>query len=179
MLHRIRLNSSSIKWIIGGAVVAMQFAIAGEITLAQDSPIIVKNPSKVPIYNIEKLREMGRSNSSTIKAAQLGIDGVAEKQDAIHKMRFLGIISKDLPVRKQQAQTGMTAATANYTQSELDLNFSIAYTYVSIIYANQQLDVAERGINDLNTLGDIAKEIVKTGSRNDVSKSRLIRSMFI
>ena len=55
----------------------------------------------------------------------------------------------------------------------MDLNFSIAYTYVSIIYANQQLDVAERGINDLNTLGDIAKEIVKTGSRNDVSKKQI------
>ena len=174
MLHRIRLNSGSIKWIIGGALVAMQFAIAGEITLAQDTPVVIaKNANKVPTFNIEQLREMGRSNSSSIKAAQLGIEGVAEKQDAINKMRFLSIISKDLPVRKQQAQSGMTAATANYSQSELDLNFSIAYTYVSIIYANQQLDVAERGINDLNTLGDIAKEIVKTGSRNDVSKKQI------
>ena len=174
MLHRIRLNSGSIKWIIGGALVAMQFAIAGEITLAQDTPtVIAKNASKVPTFNIEQLREMGRSNSSSIKAAQLGIEGVAEKQDAINKMRFLSIISKDLPVRKQQAQSGMNAATANYSQSELDLNFSIAYTYVSIIYANQQLDIAERGINDLNTLGDIAKEIVKTGSRNDVSKKQI------
>ena len=87
MLHRIRLTSGSIKWIIGGALVAMQFAIAGEITLAQDTPtVIAKNVSKVPTFNIEQLREMGRSNSSSIKAAQLGIEGVAEKQDAINKI---------------------------------------------------------------------------------------------
>lgn len=142
--------------------------------MAQDKPVLIaKNASKVPTYNIEQLRAMGHSNSSTIKAAQLGIDGVAEKQDAINKMKFLAIISKDLPVRKQQAQTGMNAATANFSQTELDLNYSISYTYSSIIYANQQLDVAERGINDLNTLGDIAKEIVKTGSRNDVSKKQI------
>ena len=56
MLHRIRLNSGSIKWIIGGALVAMQFVLAGEITLAQDTPtVIAKNASKVPTFNIEQL----------------------------------------------------------------------------------------------------------------------------
>lgn len=174
MLQRIKLNTGSFKWIVGGAIVAMQFVISSQSSMAQDKPVLIaKNASKVPTYNIEQLRAMGHSNSSTIKAAQLGIDGVAEKQDAINKMKFLSIISKDLPVRKQQAQTGMNAATANFSQTELDLNYSISYTYSSIIYANQQLDVAERGINDLNTLGDIAKEIVKTGSRNDVSKKQI------
>ena len=126
MLQRIKLNTGSFKWIVGGAIVAMQFVISSQSSMAQDKPVLIaKNASKVPTYNIEQLRAMGHSNSSAIKAAQLGIDGVAEKQDAINKMKFLSIISKDLPVRKQQAQTGMNAATANFSQTELDLNYSI------------------------------------------------------
>ncbi len=174
MLYPNGFNPKVLKFAFGGFAFAMQFALPGEFLIAQEQAVkIAKNASKVPTFNLEQLKEMGRTNSLNIKSAQLGIDGVSEKQDAIHKMRFLALISKDIPVRKQQAQTGMSAANANYSQAEIDLNFSISYTYASIIYGNQQLDVADRGINDLVTLGDIAKEIVKTGSRNDVSKKQI------
>ncbi|MSR30071.1 MAG: TolC family protein [Gemmataceae bacterium] len=133
----------------------------------------IEKPVKVPVFSLAQLQEMGRASSPLIKAAQAGVDGVAEKQSAIHKMRFLGLISKEIPVRKQQAEAGAVAASASFSQSELDVNFSVAYTYTSIIYARQQLEIADRGITDLTTTGDIAREIVKTGSRNDVSKKQI------
>ncbi|MFN5288913.1 MAG: TolC family protein [Planctomycetia bacterium] len=155
------------------AILSLQMSLAQNTILAQDAKTGSTSPAKPQARSLAELVDAAKAESPIIRNAQLGLESVVQKQSTLDKMRFLSLISRELPVRKKQSQAGLNAASANLAQAEHDLKYAVSYAYISIIYANQQLDVADRGINDLATLGDIAKEIVKTGSRNDVSKKQI------
>ncbi|MEY4393578.1 MAG: hypothetical protein RL595_827 [Planctomycetota bacterium] len=155
------------------AILSLQMSMAQNTILAQDAKTGSTSPAKPQARSLAELVDAAKAESPIIRNAQLGLESVVQKQSTLDKMRFLSLISRELPVRKKQSQAGLNAASANLAQAEHDLKYAVSYAYISIIYANQQLDVADRGINDLATLGDIAKEIVKTGSRNDVSKKQI------
>lgn len=172
MVSWARLKKVLVRRTFAAALVALQMGIAPQMVLAQEPKAVTKN-EKPPVRTLEEVQGIAKANSALLRNAQLGLDSVAQKQATLQKLKFLSLVSRELPVRQKQSQAGLNAANANLSQTELDLKFAVSYAYISIIYANQQLDVADRGINDLGTLGDIAKEIVKTGSRNDVSKKQI------
>ncbi len=54
-------------------------------------------------------------------------------------------------------------------QAALDTCFDVNFTYLSVLFGQKQLDVANKGIKNLTELKEIAQTILKEGTRSDVT----------
>ena len=59
---------------------------------------------------------------------------------------------RDLPIRRKQSQVGIEIAAAAIDQAEWDTRHDVTFTYLTAVYATEQLAVADQGIADLKSL---------------------------
>ena len=64
-------------------------------------------------------------------------------------MRLASLISRELPIRKQQAAQGVTIAAAGLDQAEWETIYAVTRNYFSVIYASKQEAVARGLVNKL------------------------------
>lgn len=72
------------------------------------------------------------------------------------------LLSPDLEIRKQQAQRGLAAGTADYQRVHNEIVQDVTRLYYSAVYAKQQEAVAADVAGQLKSLIDIAWDILKT-----------------
>jgi len=128
---------------------------------------------KVSSMTIEQCREYALANQPAVSAANLSALAGAQRAGALNRLGIAGMLSREVPIRKQQASFGVGATAAMAEQAALDTTFDVNFTYLSILYGQKQLAVAEKAIADLTSLRDIAKTIVKEGTRPDVSNNQV------
>jgi len=128
---------------------------------------------KVSSMTIEQCREYALANQPAVSAANLSALAGAQRAGALNRLGIAGMLSREVPIRKQQASFGVGATAAMAEQAALDTTFDVNFTYLSILYGQKQLAVAEKAIADLTSLRDIAKPIVKEGTRPDVSNNQV------
>src|SRR5205085_584384 len=56
------------------------------------------------------------------------------------------LLRRDLPTRRHQAEQGVMVAHAQLTKAENDTLYAVTRTYFSLIYAQQQLAIANRAL---------------------------------
>src|SRR5262249_26289787 len=83
-----------------------------------------------------------RAQQPAIAAARASLTAAVEKQQALDKLRLAAVLQRDLPVRRKQAAAGVQAAEAALTLAEADALYGVTFSYVSALYANEQLQVA-------------------------------------
>jgi outer membrane protein TolC len=113
------------------------------------------------------------ANQPALAAARASLAAAVARAEALDHLHIPGFLARDLPVRKKQAQLGITIQQGLVTQTEGNTIYGVTFSYLSALYANEQLEVADNGITDLKKLQDLAKEIVKSGSRPDVTQQQV------
>src|SRR5207237_550366 len=101
-------------------------------------------PAAAPVYTLADCLHVARQCQPSIRAAQASL-GVA--QDSLRGLNDIGLgarLSKELPIRKQQAMNGVAAAQANLCQVQHDVDASVARLYFAVIYARMQRTVADQ-----------------------------------
>lgn len=98
-------------------------------------------------------------------------DGVRSLDD----LKVPVLLAPDLPVRRRQACLGVTAAAAGLDQVERETTYAVTRTYVTVLYAREQEQVARSIVDRLTTTRNAAKQQLDAGAR-DVSASDVNRA---
>ncbi len=118
---------------------------------------------------IEECRQFALNHQPAVAAANISAYAGNQKAGALTRMGFFSRFSRELPIRQQQAAWGINAVNATAQQQALDTTFDVNFTYLSVLYGQKQLEVANKGLKNLNELRDIAQSILKNGTRTDVT----------
>lgn len=106
----------------------------------------------------------------SLAAAESGSQG-------LQNMRLAGLFVKEIPIRREQACLGITAAAARLEQAERETDYAVTRTYFSILFARDQKKVATKVWTELNDALENAKRLVKGGAKkptqNDVERTEV------
>ena len=109
-----------------------------------------------------------RASVGSAQAGERGLEGA----------RWLGHFSPDYKFRRQQAATGVLAASAELEQAEHEVTQAVVWNYYSVVYAREQLKVASEAVNFVDHYREQVEEIVKSkkGDReiNQLTLNKLI-----
>jgi outer membrane protein TolC len=100
----------------------------------------------------------------TIQAAQASLQSALAAQ-AVANSHMAGL-SPAAAVRRQQAALGVGAAEANVRQVEMETKNAVNRTYLGVIYAREQLKLADDAVQTLRATFDVAKRLLESGSKN-------------
>jgi outer membrane protein TolC len=160
------------KYLLGA--LALSLGTCGS-TMAQDPvpttpPITVPAPSMtVHRLSLDSAVQEALANQPTLRAARAGQGAaVASRQAADSAFAFLS--GPQLKYRRQQADLGIQIAEANLHQVELETVNAVTRTYIGVLYAKEQHQIAERAVNQLSVIRDYADKTVKEGNTRDVTK---------
>jgi outer membrane protein TolC len=132
-------------------------------------------PAPAPqILDLHQCRELARAQQPAIAAARASLSAAVEKQQALDKLRFAAVIQRDLPARRKQAAVGVQAAEALVSVAEADTIYGVTFSYLSTLYANEQLRVADEAIEDLKRLLESVQKSVESGdARREIGKTQV------
>ena len=126
-------------------------------------------PAAAPVLNLSACRQIALEKQPAVAAARASLAAAAARSEAVDRLHVPTFLARDLPVRRRQAALGVQSAQAALAQAEADAVHSVTFTYLAALYARQQVEVADKALVDLKGLQDLAKEIVNSGSRPDVT----------
>jgi outer membrane protein TolC len=108
-----------------------------------------------------------------VAAARASLAAAVARAQALEHLHIPTLLARDLPTRRKQSQLGITIQQAMVTQAEGDTLHGVTYSYLTALYAAEQLEVADNALVDLKKLQDLAKDIVSSGSRPDVTQEHV------
>lgn len=82
------------------------------------------------------------------------------------------LVSPDLSVRKQQAQRGAMATSAEYQKLHNEVVQDVTRLYYTAVYAKQQHELANRVVLRLDNLVEIAREFLNKGTAKELEAAQ-------
>jgi Outer membrane efflux protein len=110
-----------------------------------------------------------------VAALRLGLAATLDGQRALEALRVPPILAPDLPVRRQQFQLGVMAASAAVNQAERDAVYAVTRMYFTVLFAREQERVARGVVESLSATREAARESLEAGDR-DVTASDVQRT---
>ncbi|HKI31842.1 MAG TPA: TolC family protein [Gemmataceae bacterium] len=114
-------------------------------------------PPKVQVLDLAACRRMALDKQPAIAAAQASLDAAQARAVALNKLHAIPLLASDLPIRRHQADLGVTAAAALLEQARWDAIYNVTRTYLAVIYARLQIQVASDAVAELETLKKTAE----------------------
>jgi outer membrane protein TolC len=130
---------------LGQWVVAAEPAAAPEKIAA---PSAAEAPS-VQVLDLAACRRMALERQPAIAAAQASLCAAEARATALQRLHAIPLVAGDLPIRRQQACLGVAGAEAQLEQARWDAIYDVTRSYLSVIYARQQLKIADEALADL------------------------------
>ncbi|HLJ96787.1 MAG TPA: TolC family protein [Gemmataceae bacterium] len=93
---------------------------------------------------------------ASLAAAQEGYRGVQD-------LCVPTFLARDLPIRRKQSCLGITIAYAGLCQAEWETVYAVTRTYFGVVYARQQLRVADDLVNSLRFYQERVRDLVNKG----------------
>jgi outer membrane protein TolC len=104
----------------------------------------------------------------SLAASRASLAAAQANQRALDDLHLASLVSRELPIRKQQAGLGVVIASAGLDQAEWETTYAISRTYFTAVYATQQEGVARALIEKLKRDRDHAAKLVKEGDPDKV-----------
>jgi outer membrane protein TolC len=101
-------------------------------------------PPAAPL-TLEECIRIGLEQQPALNAARASLAAAEDQRQALDNLRLAALISRELPVRKQQAALGVSIAAAGVQQAEWETIYAVTRNYFSVIYAMKQ----ERVVRDV------------------------------
>jgi outer membrane protein TolC len=114
---------------------------------------------------------VARERRPMVRAAILSYQASEASYAALFNLGTVpDLVTPDLPIRKQQAERGLTLAAAEVQKALQETTQDVTVLYYSYVYAKQQEQTAADISEQLGIYYDIAEGIVKSGARQPGSK---------
>jgi outer membrane protein TolC len=120
-------------------------------------------PAQPSSLTLEDCIRVGLEKQPALDAQRSSLAAAEAQRQALANMRIAALISKELPIRRQQAGLGVTIADAGVQILEWDTVYAVCRTYYTILYARQQEAVAKALVGKLEQARKTAEGLVKKG----------------
>jgi outer membrane protein TolC len=160
-----------------GVAAPVLFSLGGSVFAANPPPPALPPaaavPAQVQVLDLAACRRIALANQPSVAAARASLAAAVARSQALEHLRIPTLLARDLPTRRKQSQLGITIQQGVVAQAEADTLHGVAFSYLTAVYAAEQLGVADNALADLVKLQDLAKDIVSTGSRPDVTQQHV------
>lgn len=135
-------------------------------------------PAATAPLTLDECVRIGMEGQPALAAARASLAAADAQKRALDKLCLASLVSRELPIRKEQASLGVTIAAAGLQQAEWETLYAITRNYFSAVYARKQEQVANDVIDKLKVTRDRVakllkdKEVVQV-TQNDLDKLNL------
>ncbi len=116
---------------------------------------------QVQVLDLAACRRIALERQPSLAAAQATLNAAAARSHALEHTPAVPILGREVPVRRHQAELGVTIAGAGVEQARSEAIYNVTRAYFSAVYARQQLRVATDAEKQLKGLQADAKEVLK------------------
>lgn len=117
-----------------------------------------------PVQTLPQLVNLGLERQPALAAARASLAAAASGQRGLNGLsKFATLFAPDLPIRRQQANLGVTIACAGLEQAEWETRYAVVRNFYPVIYAREQLKVISRIQGKLDEAQKQAKKLVDIG----------------
>src|SRR5579885_1433505 len=160
-----------------GVAAPVLLSLGGSVLAASPPPQVLPPTSmalaSVQVLDLVSCRQIALTNQPSVAAARASLAAAVARAQALDRLHIPTFVARDLPTRRKQAQLGITIQQGLVSQAEGDAVYGVTFSYLTALYAGEQLEVADNALLDLKKLQDLAKDIVSTGSRPDVTQQHV------
>jgi outer membrane protein TolC len=131
----------------------------------------------VRVLSLEECLHLALEQQPNIAAARASLAASEAQKKALEDLHLPPIVGpgRELPIRRKQANLGITISQAGVNLAERDTAYSVARTYFASVYARRQQEVAAQVVRDLGDALANARRLLKGGApnvtQNDVDKT--------
>jgi outer membrane protein TolC len=118
--------------------------------------------------------QIALNTQPALAAARASLAAALSAQQALENLRIVGLVSREIPIRRKQAALGVGIAAAEVSQAEWEATYAVTRNFFSVQYARKQQQVASDVIEQLRATYLAAKAQVDAGSR-DVTNNDLVK----
>ena len=135
------------------------WAAAAEPTKgAAPAPLVVEAAATVPPLDLAACRRLALEKQPAIGAAVGSLGAAQARAHGLDSQRGIPLVTRDLPVRRQQACLGVSIAQAQVELARQETLYNVTRTYFTAVFARQQLRTVDDAIASLKVLRkDIAE----------------------
>lgn len=108
--------------------------------------------------------DLALERQPAIRAANADATGAMVQRDSAYALTS-SLGGPQIHVRRKQADIGVSIAQAGTERAMLDTIHAVSRTYVTAIYASEQVKVAQGALDNLRAVYNTAKKLVDSGSR--------------
>jgi outer membrane protein TolC len=106
-----------------------------------------------------------------IAAERASLAAAEDSKRALDDLRLAGLVERDLPTRRRQAELGIAAAAAGVDVAERDTTYAVIRTYYGVLFAREQERLTRSVVERLSTLHEAAEKMLKEGARDVTAAS--------
>src|SRR5205823_7842281 len=131
--------------ILAGLLIPAGLSVIAAMPAAEPLAQPGKKPAIVveePPPGLAALRLLALEKQPALAAYRASAAAAEAKSEALDRLKLASLIRRDLPTRRHQAEQGVLAAHAQLNKAEYDTLYAVTRTYLSVVYAQQQLAIA-------------------------------------
>ncbi len=106
-------------------------------------------PARVQVLDLAACRRMALERQPAIAAAQASVAVAEARAAGLDRLHAIPLVASDLPIRRHQAALGVASAEAQLEQARWDTLYDVTRSYLSVVYAREQIKVADDALADL------------------------------
>jgi outer membrane protein TolC len=106
---------------------------------------------------------IGLARQPAIEAQRASLAATETQRQALDNMKLAALISKELPIRRQQAALGVSIAQAEVENAEWETVYAVTRCYFTVVYARRQELLARGLVEKLELAKKSAKALVDKG----------------
>jgi hypothetical protein len=168
---------STCTWVARRLPLLLLLAMSPASVRAGGEPQTAAAPAAVPTLGLAECLQLAAQRQPALAAQRASLAAAGDAARALDNLCVPRFLAPDLPVRRQQAGLGVTAAAAGVGEAERETVYAVTRTYFTVVYARAQERVARSVIDRLTALSDAAKQQLKSGAR-DVTQNDVDRTAF-
>jgi outer membrane protein TolC len=112
-----------------------------------------------------------------VAAARASLSAARDTEQALAVLKVPAILVPDLPVRREQAAVGVSAAAAGVDQAEREAVLAVTRTWFTVVYAREQVRLTTSIVESISRVRKLAQEQLDAGARDattaDVKRAQL------
>jgi outer membrane protein TolC len=140
-----------------GGLAASGLVVLCEAGLAEDQPEAAAAALPAAVFDLAGARQHAVSHQPALTAEQESLRVAEARKKAVDRLL---VPTLDLPVRREQSALGVQVAAAGVNHAEWEGLYATTRNYFSVLFAREQLRVADDALLNLETLREGIKRLI-------------------
>lgn len=143
------------------------------LLVALFAPGTLKAEDAIPEYTLGECVAVAIEKQPSLKAVRASQDSTAIGRQALYSIGPVGsLLSRDLPVRKLQADRGLEAAGADVQKTYNEVVHDVTRLYYTVVYARRQEQFSDEVVAQIEAFADIAKKLLNSATPGEMTQAK-------